>query len=243
MKLTNKAIVITGAAQGLGEVLAYKVANEGAKVALVDIATDKLEKVKAKIKKEGGIAETFICNICDLSSVKLTINKILEAFKDIDILINNAAIWTDDALEKKHPERRKLAFEINVIGNMQIIYEVLPFLKKKNAGYIFNVLSTSGVADIPAGDNRLWKTYGATKWAMAGFTKTLRDELVDTKIKITGFFPGGFESNFYENAKRPNPHQQPWMMRTEDVADIIVFALTRPEDVLMERIVVTKIEQ
>jgi len=75
---------------------------------------------------------------------------------------------------------------------------------------------------------------------MTGFTKALRDSLKDTKIKVTGFHPGGFDSGLYESAGRQNPHSQPWMMKAADLADIIVFALTRPDDMMMERIIVSK---
>src|SRR5207302_2027127 len=100
--------------------------------------------------------------------------------------------------------------------------------------------STSGIEDTTARDNQYWQTYGATKWAMTGFTNALRDSLQKKNIKVTGFFPGGFDSNLYENAGRPDAHNQPWMMTTEDIADIIQFVLTRPSDVLIEKIVVTK---
>lgn len=74
-----------------------------------------------------------------------------------------------------------------------------------------------------------------------GTIETLRDKLQDTKIKVTGFFPGGFDSDLYESAKKSDAHKQPWMMKTEDVADVVLFALTRPSDVLLERIVMTKV--
>lgn len=60
--------------------------------------------------------------------------------------------------------------------------------------------------------------------ALIGFTKALKDALKDTRIKISGFFPSGFSSNLYENAGRENPHNQPWIMKVQDVTDIIVFA-------------------
>jgi uncharacterized protein len=241
MSIKDKVIIITGASSGLGATLAEKVAIEGAKVALVARSKEKLEKVKQNIESNGGVAVISICDIRELSQVQKTVKDIISRFGQIDILVNNAGIWTDDDLEKGNPARRKEAFEINALGNIQFTDEVLPYFMDKNSGYIFNVISTSGVADIPAGNNRDWQTYGATKWAMTGFTKTLRDKLQGTKIKVTGFFPGGFESNLYEKAGIQNPHNQPWMMKTEDVADVIVFALTRPSDVLMERIIVTKI--
>ena len=105
---------------------------------------------------------------------------------------------------------------------------------------ILNVISTAGVEGIPAGDNTAWKTYGASKWGFKGYTNALRESLRGKQIQVMQFFPGGFESNLYESAQRDNPHNQPWMMKTEDVADIVVFALTRPDDVYMEQIVVSK---
>jgi NADP-dependent 3-hydroxy acid dehydrogenase YdfG len=70
----------------------------------------------------------------------------------------------------------------------------------------------------------------------------LKDSLAadGIKVKVTGFYPGGFDSNLYENANRPDAHSQPWMMQTEDVADALIFCLTRPADMLVEKLVVTK---
>lgn len=239
MQLKNKIVVITGASQGLGEALAYKVAKEGAKVALVARSENLLKKVKETIEKEKGEAEYFVCDIRNLENIKNAVGKIMKRFGEIDILVNNAGVWTDDEIEKNNPEQARLALETNVLGNIWMTKEILPMMKKQNKGYIFNIISTSGLADW---DNTSWQTYGATKWAMAGFTKSLKDSLKSTKIKVTGFFPAGIDTNIYENVGKEDYHNLPWMMKKEDVADIIVFALSRPDDVLMERIVVTKME-
>ena len=154
-------------------------------------------------------------------------------------MVNNAGVWTDDESEKKRPELRKNAFDTNVFGHVQVTEEILPHLNK-NESIIINTISTAGVPDIPSGNNLMWKSYGASKWGMVGYTQALRESLRDTNTKVIQYFPGGFESNLYENAGRENPHNQPWMMKTEDVADIIIFALTRPKDVYMEKIVVSK---
>lgn len=240
MKLKNKVIIITGSSQGLGECLAYKLAKEGAQIALLARTESLLRRVKGKIVKDGGRAEYFVCDIRDLKQVKQAVSEIKKRFTKVDILVNNAGVWTDEELEKKRPELRQNAFNTNALGHINFTYELLPILKRQKKAHIFNVISTAGASDIPSGDNTLWKTYGASKWAMVGFSKDLRNSLRDTKIKVTQYFPGGFESNLYENAGRPNPHNQPWMMKTEDVADVIVFALTRPDDVHVEKIVVSK---
>lgn len=240
MKLDKKVIVITGASQGLGVVLAEKAAQEGAHVALLARSKEKLQHIEQKIIANGGTAKAFVCDIRNLTHIQKAITHIVKTYKTIDILINNAGVWTDNDIEIKSPERRKEAFDTNALGNIQITYEILPIFKEKNSGQIINVISTSGIEDTTARDNTYWQTYGATKWAMTGFSNALRDSLVNSNIKVTGFFPGGFDSNLYENGGRIDSHKQPWMMKVEDVADIIIFAITRPDDVLLEKIVVTK---
>jgi len=241
MNLQNKVVLITGSGSGLGKSLALKVAAIGAQVVLVARTENELKQAKDEIEKKGGKAEYFVCDITDGNKVKQTATQILQKYNSIDILVNNAGIWTDEELEKNDPNLRRRALEVNVLGTIQFTYAFLPHFQEKNSGYIFNVISSAGASDTPAGNNALWKTYGASKWAMTGFTKSLRDALVGTKIKITAFHPGGFESMLYEKAKRKDAHNQPWMMKTDDVADVIIFALTRPENMMMEKIIVTKI--
>lgn len=241
MDLLNKVIIITGAGSGLGKEVAIKAAQKGANVILISRSEDELKAVQNIIIKNGGKAKYLVCDIRDDASIKETVLKIFQEYKDVDILVNNAGIWTDEQLEKNNPERRRLALETNTLGNINFTYELLPYFKKRNRGYVFNVISTAGASDTPSGNNVMWKTYGATKWAMTGFTKALREDLQGTQIKVTAFHPGGFDSMLYEKSKRPNPHNQPWMMKTADVADIVIFALTRPADVMMEKIVVSKI--
>lgn len=240
MNLKNQTAIITGASSGLGESLAYKLAiDEQVRVILIARSKDLLKKVTEKISKSGGRAEYFVCDISNLEQIRETKKNIVEQYKKIDILVNNAGVWTDDSLERQNPELRKSAFDTNALGNIQFSEEFLPILKKQENAQIFNVISGAG---IHSGNNTLWKTYGATKWAMTGYTKALRESLASTKIKVMQFYPGGFESNLYEKVGRPNPHNQPWMMKTEDIADVVVFALTRPADMNMEEISLSKVQ-
>ena len=238
--MKNKIIVITGASTGLGKQIAFKASSLGAKVILISNEEKRLKRVNSHIKRSKGKSEFYFCNIRNLNQVKDVIKNIVKKNKKIDILINNAGVWTDDELEKKNTDLRKNAIYTNTLGNIQFIEEILPILLKQSSGHIFNVISTSGVSGIADGDNSNWKTYGASKWAMTGYTKALRDKLKGTHIKVTGFYPGGFDSMLYERAGRKNAHKQPWMMKVDDVADTVIFALTRPKDVLIQSMVVTK---
>ena len=235
--MKEKTVVITGASQGLGKAVASKLVADGAIVALVAHNKDKLDQVATEL---GEKAHAYQCDISDAAQVRQTAKRILDDFSKIDILINNAGVWTDEELEKTDPNRRKKVFEVNALGTIEFAKAFEPTFRAQNNGHILNVISTSGDSSTSSGDNTLWQTYGASKWALAGFTRAFKDSLAGTKIKVTGFYPGGFESNLYENAQREDAHNQPWMMQTNDVADALIFCLTRPADMLVEKLVVTK---
>lgn len=236
--MKEKIVVITGASQGLGKAVASKLAVDGAIVVLVARDKDKLDQLAIEL---GEKAHAYQCDVSDATQVRQTAAKILKDFGKIDILINNAGIWTDEELEKVDPARRKKVFEVNTLGTIEFTKAFEPTFRAQDIGHILNVISTSGDSSTSSGDNTLWQTYGASKWALAGFTRAFKDSLDGTKIKVTGFYPGGFESNIYENAQREDAHNQPWMMQTNDIADALIFCLTRPADMVVEKLVVTKL--
>ncbi len=235
--MKDKIVVITGASEGLGKASAIKLAAEGAQVVLIAHNPDELQEVAKKI---GGKASFYVCDVSLPEQIQQTVEKILNDLGHVDILINNAGVWTDEELEKTNPALRRRVFEVNTLGTIEFVKALEPHFREQNSAHILNVISTGGTNDTSSGDNTLWQSYGASKWALAGFTRALKDSLDGTGVKVTGFYPGGFESSLYDKAGRPNPHDQPWMMRTEDVADALIFCLTRPADVLVEKLVVTK---
>ena len=237
--MKDKIIVITGASEGLGKIVATKLAASDAKVVLIAHNQDKLNEVTQTI---GENARAYLCDVSVAAQVRQTVQQILKDVGRVDILINCAGIWTDEELEKDDPDLRRKAFEVNALGTIEFVKAFEPSLRAQNSGHILNVISTAGTDVTSAGDNTRWQSYGATKWALAGFTRALKDSFATdgVRIKVTGFYPGGFDSNLYENANRPEPHGQPWMMQTEDVADALIFCLNLPADVLVEKLVVTK---
>jgi short-subunit dehydrogenase len=235
--MKNKVIVITGASEGLGKCVAGKLAASGATVALVAHEESGLRQAATEI---GANAHTYLCDVSSPEHIQQTTRKILDELGHIDILINNAGVWTDEEIEKTNPAQRRKVFEVNALGTIEFTKALEPYFKEQKSGHILNVISTAGTSDTSSGDNTRWQTYGASKWALAGFTRALKDSLEGTGVKVTGFYPGGFESNLYESAGRSDAHNQPWMMRTEDVAEALIFCLTRPADVLVEKLVVTK---
>ncbi len=232
-----KTAIITGGSQGLGKAIAKKLADQGYSVILIARRESFLQQAQAEI---GEKASYYVCDIRNKIEVEATISKIKASYPTIDVLINNAGVWTEDSLQEENPNLLASAIETNLMGHIFMTEACLGLLKHDSTARIFNVISTAGVLGIPAGDNTAWKTYGASKWGIRGYTNALREQLRNTNIQVLQFFPGGFESNLYENAGRDNPHNQPWMMHVDDVADIAIFAITRPDDVYMEQVVVSK---
>lgn len=239
MKLKGKQIIITGASHGLGAELSRQLVDQGAHVFGFARSSERLKQLQESLKGKAGSFSYHECDITDLESIKHAVVWAGQQSDSFDILINDAGMWTDIELEAIDPSRRAKAFETNTVGTIQVTYAFIPLLEKSTHPLILNVISSGGTHyDAGAG----WSTYSATKWALRGFSKNLRSELMEKKsrIKVMDFYPGGFESDLYESAGRKNAHDQKWMMQTADVAECAIFMLSRPDDMHVQELVVTK---
>lgn len=236
-----KNVLITGASQGLGRELAIKLAqNRNHRVILLSRTQLMLQEVCLEIQKKGGKAEYLVCDLRDLEQIKKTVDQINANFKQLDILINNAGVWSDNQIESQNPAAINNVIETNTIGTIQLTESLIPQFVKYKSGHIINIISTAATSDNKAGDNTNWRSYGASKWAMRGYTKDLRNSLSDHGVKVSAFYPGGFDSNLYQNANLTKAHNQPWMMNVSDVAEQVVNILEQPQDVLIEEVRMTK---
>lgn len=231
MNLKNKVVLVTGASDGLGRSLAIKLANNGAKIALIARSEDKLKQVKEKIGKQ---VEYFICDIGNPDQIKTAITKIQKKFKSIDVLINCAGIWLQGPTDQTTPEKIVAMFQVNTLGLINLTSLVLPILKTRPNAAIFNVISDSGIDPSPD-----WSAYVGSKFAVRGFTDSLKLELKNTNVKVMNLYPGGMNTDLFIKAGNQF-HNEPWMMNKEDVADIIIFMLTRPQDIVINDLVVRK---
>lgn len=184
--MNGKNIIITGASSGLGKATALKLADSGATLLLIDIDSHGLNEVAASIKSS---VRTYTCDISSADQIRQTASKILNDMERVDILINNAGLWSDEELEKDNPERRRKMFEVNTLGTIESTKALEPTFRRQNSGHILNVISASGLDDTSAGDNTLWQSYGASKWALTGFTRALKDTFAadEVRVKVTGY--------------------------------------------------------
>ncbi len=236
--IKNKIVIVTGASQGLGKELSIQLAALGAKLALISRTEKDLQQTKHTITNIGGIAEYFVCDVTDIDQVNKSILAIKNHYSTIDILVNGAGIWTTDEFEEKRPELIEQAFKVNSIGPIYCTKAVLPILKQKNSGHILNIISKAGTDTY---ENKDWPTYTATKWAVTGYTKAIKYSLQGTKIKVSAFYPGGFESNIFETAGEQDAHNQSWMMRTSDVANAVISMLNVSDDLYIKSLEISNI--
>lgn len=221
MHLANKRIILTGATGGLGSILAKRLAEKGAKLALVGRNADKLNALKTEIERGGNHVITIEADLSNEDIPQKVVQLALEKLGDIDIVINNAGILDFIAFEDQADSRIKEVIQTNVTSVLQLTKAALPIFQRKNAGHILFVGSIFGSLGFPH-----YATYCASKFAIHGFSQALRRELVSTKIGITYIAPRGINTAMNaDNAIAMSKKAGNKMDSPEKVAEVIISSL------------------
>ena len=186
MDFTNKVALVTGAAVGIGRATAILLAQNGAKLVLVDINGEKLDLLKTELAEYGDKILTFVCDVSDEQAVNKVAEESLKAFGKIDILVNNAALWRSKSSFLNTPtEEWKKYIDINIMGTVYFTKAVLPSMLEHSWGRVINVASVAGVYG-----NANMAHYSATKGAVIAFTKALAKEVTDKGVLVNSVSPG-----------------------------------------------------
>ncbi len=231
-----RTAVITGASAGIGEATAVMLAKEGFDVVLGARRIDRLQEVAARC---GGRALEL--DVRDERSI----DSFAAAVESADVLVNNAGLAV--GLEPLHdiPDDDLVTmWETNVLGLIRVTRALLPKLEASTNAHIVNLGSIAGIETYPGGGG-----YTASKHAVRAITRTLRLELLGKPIRITEIVPGLVETEFSmvrfggdsEKAKKPYEGMTP--LSPDDIADCVVWAVTRPPHVDIDEIVVRPVAQ
>jgi len=188
--LNDKVVIITGASSGIGRSLAFAFARRGARVVLVGRNIERLEAVRREIEPYTGDVLVIPADICDEAQVQALVNRTLDTFGRVDVLVNNAGISSGGRLQDQNPQRIEQLLRVNLWSAIRLTQLVLPHMLAQSSGYIMNVGSDLARVACP-----LFAPYVASKYGLAGFTDAMRRELDGTGIHLTLVLPGWTHTN------------------------------------------------
>jgi NADP-dependent 3-hydroxy acid dehydrogenase YdfG len=227
MNLKNTSALVTGGSDGLGLSIAKALVIKGAQTHIVSRSQTNLDKAAEAINSP--LLHTHQGDVTDYQAMEVLVKEI----GDIDILINNAGVWLEGQVVEQTREEIDHTIDINLKGVVYTTKIVLPQMLKRNSGFIINVSSTSGLRGRE--DQAI---YVASKFGVTGFTKSLEKDLIDTEVKIAGFYPGGMNTGLF--AKTGHPRKNEAWMDTDEVAEIVIFMLDHDQTMLVDHVVVVK---
>ncbi len=185
MRLKGKVSIITGAASGIGRATAIKFAQEGAIVAVCDLAQEAVDTVVNEIKAAGGEAVGYIVNVTNKAQIADMAGDLKTRFGRIDVLVNNAGIVQDAQLVKMTDDQFDRVIDINLKGVYNCTRAVVDTMIEQGSGVILNASSVVGVYG-----NFGQTNYAATKFGVIGFVKTWAKELGKKGIRANAVCPG-----------------------------------------------------
>lgn len=185
MDFSERVSLVTGASQGIGEAIAKEIAGLGAQVVLVDIQEEKLQEVSQKIIENKGKAVIFTADVSSMEQAQKVVEAVVEKFKKIDHLINNAGITRDNLLLRMGEDEWDSVLEVNLKGVFNFTKAVIRNMITNRYGRIVNLSSVVGLMGNPGQAN-----YAASKAGVIGFTKAIAREVSMRGITVNAIAPG-----------------------------------------------------
>lgn len=244
--LTHKTVFITGASSGIGAACATQFAKAGAKLLLCARRIDVLNQLAAELQTTYQTQiHTFQLDVQQSTAVKEAFVSLPDAWKKIDILINNAGLAAGlDTLQEGNIQDWEDMIDTNIKGVLYVTKAVLPHMIERNSGHIINIGSIAGHRVYAKG-----AVYCATKHAIGALTQGLRHDLAGKKIRVSTVDPGATETNFSnirfkgdkERAAAIYAEMQP--LTANDIADAVLYCATRPSHVNISEVVIMPTDQ
>ena len=186
---SDKVIVITGAARGIGFSIARSFAAAKAKVVIIDIATEAVEKAVNELKENGFEAFGYTGNVTDAASIENIFSDVVNKLGNIDCLINNAGITRDNLLIRMKEEDWQMVMDINLKGSFLCTQKVFKYMMRNRNGCIINIASVIGITG-----NSGQANYAASKGGLIAFTKSCAKEFGSRNIRVNAVAPGFIET-------------------------------------------------
>lgn len=230
--LSGKVVIITGASSGIGAATARALARLGCRLALAARSSDRLQALAEELGPEAIALPTDVTLSAD---VERMVAETLGRFGRIDALFANAGVYLSGPIEEGDPDAWARLLDVNVNGVLRCARAVLPHLTAQGSGDILITSSISGCVDIP------WEPiYSASKHAIQGFAHTLRRQAAPSGVRVGALAPGMVANELWgmttpEEIERRVAERA--SLRSEDVAEAVVFMLSQPPHVTIRDLV------
>ncbi|WP_201313336.1 SDR family NAD(P)-dependent oxidoreductase [Dyella sp. EPa41] len=243
--LEGRIALVTGASSGIGEATALALAEAGAKVAVAARRRDRLEALAAALAKLG--AEPFVLT-ADLASedeAQRIVKETEAHYGRLDILVNNAGVMYLEPVEQADLGRWRHMLELNVLSLIASTQAALPGMRERRDGHVVNISSTAGRVANPNA-----AAYSATKFGVVAFSEALRREVYQHNIRVTVIEPGVVETELRDHIGHAEvkANLNAWadsmrQLQGRDVADAIVFCVSRPAHVNINEVLMRPTDQ
>lgn len=241
----NKIALITGATSGIGQATALKAAEAGFDVIITGRRNDRLQELAESIRQKGADVLPLAFDIRQSGEVETAIRNLGGKWRDISVLVNNAGLAVGVApIQEGVLDDWERMIDTNVKGLLYITRAVAPLMIARNTGHIVNLASIAGKEVYPGGN-----VYCATKHAVDALSRAMRTDMLKHHIKVTNIAPGMVETEFsivrYKGDKEAadKVYQGMTPLTNEDIAETIIFAITRPAHVCLNDIVIMSTAQ
>jgi NADP-dependent 3-hydroxy acid dehydrogenase YdfG len=240
-ELDGKVAAITGASSGIGEATAVALAGAGAHVSLAARRKDRLDELAERISSEGGRALAIEADICDEAEAQSFVSRTAEELGRLDILVNNAGVMLLGPVEGADPEQWRRMVDVNVLGLLYCTHVALPLMREGGGGHIVNVSSVAGRhASLGSA------VYNLTKFGVCGFSEALRQEAMNSNIRVTVVEPGYVATELQGHNEHPAVRDALEKFRNdigevlvaEDIARGILYAVSQPEHVNVNEVMI-----
>jgi len=228
MSANRPVIIITGASSGIGEATARLFSSRGFRVVLAARRIERLERLEEEIASKKGEALAVATDIAQLQDIRNLVSVTLNRYGQIDVLFNNAGFGRLDWLENLDPVNDiEAQVRVNLLGVILSAQAVVPHMIRRRVGHIINMDSLAGLVATPT-----YTVYSASKFAVRGFTESLRREVSIYGIQVSAIYAGGVATEFSQHtgSQRKTGITTPGVLRLspEDVAERVWRLVERP---------------
>jgi NADP-dependent 3-hydroxy acid dehydrogenase YdfG len=239
--LEGKVAAITGASSGIGEATAVALAGAGAAVAIGARREDRLKALESRISESGGRALALPVDVADEQSARSFVSETHSQLGGLDILVNNAGVMLLGPVEGADTSHWRTMVEVNLLGLLYCTHAALPLMREAGGGHIVNLSSVAG-RSANAGS----AVYNLTKFGVGAFSEALRQEVSSAGIRTTIIEPGFVDTELQGHNEHPAVLENiekmrqslPEVLQSEDIANAILYAVTTPQRVDVNEVLI-----